>query len=594
MGKRTSFESIKDALPGRRKNHAPEERYDDEAIAELAQAREEGAVESAEVEQVAEAVQESNAKATESSEAQRLVEEITDVEVRIAMLQAKRERLLEGAADLIKATENESAPELPQYETHESLSSKPRLIEMGHAIIDATRTNDLISEKAFASTKQDTRKHRRVSFDPVKDRLPQVEPVLVENTESQPETAPAEEEVTKKAITKRSWDLVSEDLKRVHDNETAPTPKPLPEGTEVLPWLREAAKTEKESTGPKRNAEKADLEEKPVKVTDRKLTAEGKPIFVTYKDEEAEPLIVHETELPQQKVEKVDREEKTEETAPTEPGVYHNNKLVTIIDRQASPDGKSAFVTYKDEDGNSRTVHESELVIISPEAEEQNTEAKGWWDKHRNKFGIHYWRAKWAIAADYVGDKAGALYGRGLNYQVTETMTEVEKQEKREKNRRNIIIGASVLGVAVLGGLAYGLANEIANSGADLPKGNTPGNSPGGEDISDWRAKRFGIPADGVKDLPLTDLEVGVDAPAPAYEAYSNPNYNAVDGIGLEELFNNVGLDGTMLYDNDGALLQQLRAEFPQDLYDMNDGGVGINEGWLSPSLQQRIESLKG
>ena len=160
-----------------------------------------------------------------------------------------------------------------------------------------------------------------------------------------------------------------------------------------------------------------------------------------------------------------------------------------------------------------------------------------------------------------------------MNRGITDEMSPEEIQEQKDKNRRKAIIGATVIGLAVVGvGIMIGA--NVAENAQDVPV--TP------EDIFN---------ADDGESAGRALAAAGDIAPAvPEYVPNLTEAFNIGSGQGGEALFNGLGIDPAKFYANQESLL----ANFPSDFYRMDGGGVGISHtGWLTPGAQEAIEALR-
>ena len=222
-----------------------------------------------------------------------------------------------------------------------------------------------------------------------------------------------------------------------------------------------------------------------------------------------------------------------------------------------------------------------EVAVIEEEPQSRLDRIKNWFKKERAHYqefgGKAYWGEKWTRAVQGIHDNT-------LDFGVTEEMSDEEKEHKRKRNRKVIIIGATAIGVTAIGFAIHGALNahDVQHAaGGDIP---TPGGSGSGT----------GEVASRVENPPLvTGAEVpGVDTVSAVPETSAVPveSFNIPSGMGGEQFFTNLGIDPSKWYANEQTLL----AQFPSDFYPMSDGHVGIaHSGWLSQGAQDFINTLK-
>ena len=212
--------------------------------------------------------------------------------------------------------------------------------------------------------------------------------------------------------------------------------------------------------------------------------------------------------------------------------------------------------------------------VVDDEDEQEATEteqqqvAKKWWQKTADRFkslsGASAWAAAWAETrvASPVRDKWNSWLNRG----VEDSMTEEEKEKQRKENRYLTIVAGT--GLVVLGAIATGvlIANGMQGAGdtvADGLKESAAGWGPGEQN---------------------TPVDLGDISPEQSFDPI-----NVASGEGGIELFNNLGLNSDIWYDNAQTLLHQ----FPQDFY-LEGTDVRIaHPGALSQGAQDFINSLR-
>ena len=225
-------------------------------------------------------------------------------------------------------------------------------------------------------------------------------------------------------------------------------------------------------------------------------------------------------------------------------------KVETLFDKTSEADDKKSF-----------------------ELKEKVESVKKWFSGAREKYGVHYWNAKWMAAKEFMGTAKESV----LNYGVTETMIPFEQEERRKKNRRNVMIGGSVLAVLAIGaGLVR--IEEAAEAAANAPAGLDHADQMKDTLLAN-RAQEIPV-GGGAEQVPVAD----------AFVPNVEPAYNIPDGKGGLDLFSKLNLSPDVWHANEGILLQN----FPDDFYLEPGRGVLItNPGFLSPEAQQFIESLR-
>lgn len=198
---------------------------------------------------------------------------------------------------------------------------------------------------------------------------------------------------------------------------------------------------------------------------------------------------------------------------------------------------------------------------------------KSWWADNKKYLNGDYFAEKWT----------NGLH-RALEAEITDGMTDNEKQAQREKNRRHMIIGANAIGAVVA------LAGAVL-----IAKGMSDGlSAPGVENATDL------VPDVDTSNLGVTPEEVASVIPgdvAPEQEAIVVPEILAPDlgfdvpsGGGGENLFTALGIDTSKWYANQETLLQK----FPDSFYRMESGNVGIaRPGMLPQEVQEYINTLR-
>lgn len=297
-----------------------------------------------------------------------------------------------------------------------------------------------------------------------------------------------------------------------------------------------------------------------------------------------------------------------------EPGGYFNGKKITVARVVPHPSGDASqdALVVIDEDGNEKTIRASEVeyvkksepkdgvdqineMIATAEAQSDTPEkeAKGWWakvgDKVRKLGGAGYWAAGWASA--HIAHPVRESWANWLNRDVTENMTEEEKEKSRKEQRVVAIVagaGLAVIGATITGILiAKGL--HSGDSSADLFGSGNGGNG-GGESapvVAD-RLDDGGASSEGVVNTPIVGGEnLGGPEVIPDASEVSIP-ITVESGDGGESLFNRLGIDANKWYDNQWAI----RDLSPDNFY-VENGNVRINDRPLPQNVQDYINSLR-
>jgi hypothetical protein len=433
---------------------------------------------------------------------------------------------------------------------------KLRPIEMGQVILEATQQQDEVSEAAPATTTVDKKEHKRVSTGIMHagevhhDRAKP--PLTVEDRPKQP--------------AKRGWAAFEEDVTRLKDKVEH----------KALPWLED----------------------------------DVKPIAL---------------ETPG-----VSKPEETPPVEKAEDGYYYGGKKVTVARSEPGQDGEGSTLEVVDDEGNGSTIREDQLEIwlngvkkdkqdfepkpgkelelydkgTSKEVElykqeEKPEEAKKWFARNREKYGVHYWHAKWMAVKDNVAGAYDSVLNIGvnvgvekaLNKGVVDTMTEDEKrikqeqnraekqEENRKRNRTIMLVTVGTLGALLVGDLlAHAVHPGESGIAPPAPKGNRFPGLPG------WNNP----PGAGHGGLETPPLRAPTETLP--FTPNVNPTYNIASGEGGLELFGKLNLDSNTWY----AHQEELLHNFPNDFYQNPGQAVRIaHSGWLSPEAQKYIESLK-
>jgi len=266
---------------------------------------------------------------------------------------------------------------------------------------------------------------------------------------------------------------------------------------------------------------------------------------------------------------------------------YDSNQRVLM-------DGKDVFIeaysvdaqghkTYKLDTGE--YVDESALNITyfsdlesesTPEPEanaEKGTlveRTKAWFgqnkESHKEKFRPSYWNARWS----------GLKY-RVMNHGVTEEMSDLEVDKKRNGNRRKIIIGAAAIGVLAIGAGIFAVSEMTENFNPDT---SIASESP---DVSNTDGGGTGA----------TETPEVPEAPTlpPVETGPIDPGFTPTQGEGGYQLLGGLGIDPSKW---DG-IEQQLKNLSPSEFYLMDDGHYGISypDRPLSAPVRAVIDSVR-
>jgi len=195
---------------------------------------------------------------------------------------------------------------------------------------------------------------------------------------------------------------------------------------------------------------------------------------------------------------------------------------------------------------------------------------KAWFGKnkesHKEKFRPSYWNARWS----------GLKY-RVMNHGVTEEMSDLEVDKKRNGNRRKIIIGAAAIGVLAIGAGIFAVSEMTENFN---PDSSTASESP---DVSNTDGGGTGA----------TETPEVPEAPEipPVETGPIDPGFTPTQGEGGYQLLGGLGIDPSKW---DG-IEQQLKDLSPSEFYLMDDGHYGINypNRPLSAPVRAVIDSVR-
>lgn len=213
---------------------------------------------------------------------------------------------------------------------------------------------------------------------------------------------------------------------------------------------------------------------------------------------------------------------------------------------------------------------QAEQAIESQEKEDTKQvsgveKIKGWFNKKgglREMLGMHYWEKRWNTRQQQEDPV--------LDHDVVATDTPEKKEAKRKVSRYVLIAGAATLAVGAALAAGTIIANTVKNNEVHEP------------------APATVVSTAHFSEVAPVEAEV---PPAQAPEAAIPPEvFTIPSGGGGEQLFNTAGIDPSVWYNNEAALL----AQFPNDFYQMSDGHVGIaHPGPLSQGAQDYIQNLR-
>jgi hypothetical protein len=200
-------------------------------------------------------------------------------------------------------------------------------------------------------------------------------------------------------------------------------------------------------------------------------------------------------------------------------------------------------------------------VLAAAEKDERS-----WWkknaDKLKEKFGIAYWKVRWSLKD--MGDRV-------MNYGINDEMSDQQKEERRKKTRRNLMIGAGVVAaIGVISAVAYGVNQSQG----------------GGESIADGGNIFTGDQG---------DTATNIEAPVVAPEFIPDPNFNIPEGGGGYELLDklNVPIDQWDAHKDELNALFGQNGSSSQELYEMADGKMGFaDNGAMSQQFEEYINKL--
>lgn len=319
------------------------------------------------------------------------------------------------------------------------------------------------------------------------------------------------------------------------------------------------------------------------------------------------------------------------EFVPVEGSAYINGEKVDILDFVETSDGKKAY-TIEKADGSIEAVYSDEVAFKrefekyeAPEVEpEENLSrferVKKWFGKERKKIqefhGKAYFGTQWTNALSVLSRR-----------KMYDTMSPEQEQLQKLKNRRNLMLGFTVLTIAGAAARTMGLGDVISHtlgSAFDGFGSNGLGHNPGpGQMGGPEIGHADGLTADFIPHAPAAadnadlvpmrpGIEGGADvAPLPeighadggadfvpdgsdggGYETGSfnvdNPAFNIPSGGGGLELFHELGLGNDQWTQHAPELLQQ----FPDVLYIENGDIRFVNEGFQPLEFRQAVAAI--
>ena len=242
-------------------------------------------------------------------------------------------------------------------------------------------------------------------------------------------------------------------------------------------------------------------------------------------------------------------------------------------------------------------------AVEAPEQKEVSKlqKMKNWFRKEATVIqefsGLIWLQDRWDRATDWL-----------MNRGISDFMTEAEKVERKNINRRNALIG--VVGVAIVAGLSKdfdifaGLnpvealpTPELPTSGLDI--GGASGAEVGGHEGADLglatpqpqeAQEVHATPPAPVTPEPQPEAPTSIEPEvAPAQDTVDNPAFNIPDGGTGIGLFEKLGLDASAWDASAHTLLER----FPGDFYNENGDIRLARSGWLSSEARQFILDLK-
>lgn len=233
---------------------------------------------------------------------------------------------------------------------------------------------------------------------------------------------------------------------------------------------------------------------------------------------------------------------------------------------------------------------------VEEEKREQLTGIKKWWNKAQEGFykvaGATFWAKEWMQERK----------SQWLEHNIDDTMTEEEKEKRRDRNRTAMVIATAALIAIPVAAIAATTATGIANLTEGHSGGGLGGNGSGDPGEYDRWMEREQAHQDYLDSLRDNDggsegptnlpIEGGAETvTVPEVDASQGQEMYITSGEGGEALFNRLGIDPAKFYANQYALVEQ----FPQD-FRINPTGDGVwisHTGELSQGAQTYINSLR-
>ncbi|MFZ1250794.1 MAG: hypothetical protein WAR37_05090 [Candidatus Microsaccharimonas sp.] len=288
----------------------------------------------------------------------------------------------------------------------------------------------------------------------------------------------------------------------------------------------------------------------------------------------------------------------------------HNSEKVKVVDFNESPDGKQKSYVIEKVDGSREVVHGTEVEFRREYATPEQESPKKWWQKASEtilkRAGTLYWAAQWKFESlkQGVGNRINEI-----NHNVQDSMTDEEKEQKRNRNRvARIAAGAGIATVAGLGLYlsVKGFIDSPHSNGFNFRDGvdaaigaggntETSGRIPTGEEARLYDAwlggnipepstapqpDQFNLPLSG-SDQTLTSTEI------PAVPSFSGIEVNP--GEGGQALFERLNIDPAKWYQNVDTLADRFKEDFEWKGSDLRIR----HSGQLSVPAQEFINSLR-
>lgn len=441
---------------------------------------------------------------------------------------------------------------------------------LGQVVIDATRTYDDISTKAFANTAPDERKHRRVStYEPVAaTQASSVELVTEEIGEKpidvfeipvQPEQSSAEDAIEEAEAREFA----------TFEDYVANTKKKGPvEGVYQKAGKYHDAKTGNFASNEAVQKYMDTPVESPVSHYDKVNDIDNKD--TVFKEPDYSGMTIVELAREAGKVEyRNPGDEKNIDPELTKIREIAKAKYLEIAKISGDKDALEHYEESMEDFDSMSGIYTMSLHDKEPQVESVGLKekAKAWWGKNKEKFGVAYWAAKWSTT-----------YNGWLDKGTNENMDSDEVDKIRNKNRTKFIIGS--VGLSIAAGVSVGLAvHEALSSDA----------------VS---AATGGVPGEGLvagppypSEIPAVDsgfVQITPELP-PTIPSIDISAFNVQSGMGGEELFAGFNLTPSDWAGHENALLQMA----PDNFYPMDTGGIGLRPGMLPQNVQDYINSIR-